>query len=265
MKSMILAVFATLALAACAPINSAYNAALTQGVADYASAKQNIQATDDMKLKAFVDSSCAINIGALQRAVSTSGNAAIANGVFTLCPVPGVGVTTNTPTGTMQVQTFSIPITGISQPAAAPATTTPVSPVTVAPAPNPATARLFEQAGVSTLNLPTDLSPAQMGAIRQAVSVPIDLYIEVPDNFGGFIRYYEMPQIIRVAAPVYLKFGLRNAPDIYPSGGHIEDLAARMGRERVRRARIALDLLEEYAPEAKMSPMGSKDLGIPEV
>ncbi|HUZ47702.1 MAG TPA: hypothetical protein VMW54_13785 [Terriglobia bacterium] len=133
------------------------------------------------------------------------------------------------------------------------------------PAPNPATARLFEQAGVSTLNLPTDLSPAQMGAIRQAVSIPIDLYIEVPDNFGGFIRYYEMPQIIRVAAPVYLKFGLRNAPDIYPSGGHIEDLAARMGRERVRRARIALDLLEEYAPEAKMSPLGSKDLGIPEV
>jgi hypothetical protein len=133
------------------------------------------------------------------------------------------------------------------------------------PAPNPATARLFEQAGVNTLNISTDLSPAQIGAIRQAVSVPIDLYIEVPDNFGGFIRYYEMPQIIQVAAPVYLKFGLRNAPDIYPSGGHIEDLAARMGRERVRRARIALELLEEYAPQAKMSPLGSKDLGIPEV
>jgi len=133
------------------------------------------------------------------------------------------------------------------------------------PAPNPATARLFEQAGVSTLNMPTDLSPAQIGAIRQAVSVPIDLYIEVPDNFGGFIRYYEMPQIIQVAAPVYLKFGLRNAPDIYPCGGHIEDLAAKMGRERVRRARIALELLEEYAPQAKMSPLGSKDLGIPEV
>ncbi len=133
------------------------------------------------------------------------------------------------------------------------------------PAPNPATAKLYEQAGVSTLNLPTDLSPAQIGAIRQAVAIPIDLYIEVPDNFGGFIRYYEMPQIIRVGAPVYLKFGLRNAPDIYPSGAHIEDLAARLGRERVRRARIALDLLAEYAPKAKMSPLGSRDLGIPEV
>jgi hypothetical protein len=133
------------------------------------------------------------------------------------------------------------------------------------PAANPATARVFEQAGVSTLNIPTDLSPAQIGAIRQAVGIPIDLYIEVPDNFGGFVRYYEMPKIVDVAAPVYFKFGLRNAPDIYPSGRHIEDLAANMGRERVHRARIALDLLTEYAPDVKMSPLGSKDLGIPEV
>jgi hypothetical protein len=138
------------------------------------------------------------------------------------------------------------------------------SSVTLAAA-NPATARLFESIGVSTLNVPTDLSPAQFGAIRKAVDIPIDAYIEAPDNFGGFVRYYEMPQLLRVAAPIYLKFGLRNAPDIYPSGGHIEEMAARMGRERVRRARIALDLLERYAPAARMSPLGSGDLGIPEV
>ncbi len=133
------------------------------------------------------------------------------------------------------------------------------------PAANPATAKIFERAGVSTLNIPTDLSPAQIGAIRQAVDLPIDMYIEVPDNFGGFVRYYEMPRLVRVAAPIYFKFGLRNAPDIYPSGAHLEDTAVRMGRERIHRARIALDLLEEYAPTAKMSPLGSKDLGIPEV
>ena len=133
------------------------------------------------------------------------------------------------------------------------------------PAANPATAKIFENLGVTTMNVPTDLSPAQFGAIRQAVDIPIDTYIEVPDNFGGFIRYYEMPQLIRVAAPLYLKFGLRNAPDIYPSGAQLEDIACRMGRERVRRARIALDLMERYAPEVKMSPLGSADLGIPEV
>ncbi len=133
------------------------------------------------------------------------------------------------------------------------------------PAANPAPARVFERAGVSTLNIPTDLTPAQIGAIRQAVDIPIDMYIEVPDNFGGFVRYYEMPQLIHVAAPIYFKFGLRNAPDIYPSGLHLESTATSLARERVRRARIALDLLDQYAPHAKMSPFGSKDLGIPEV
>lgn len=133
------------------------------------------------------------------------------------------------------------------------------------PAANPATAKLFERAGVSTLNIPTDLSPAQIGALRQTVDIPIDIYIEVPDNFGGFVRYYEMMQLLRVAAPLYLKFGLRNAPDIYPCGRHIEDLAVNMGRERVHRARCAIELLTQYAPELKMSPLGSKDLGIPEV
>ncbi len=133
------------------------------------------------------------------------------------------------------------------------------------PAANPATARVFEGAGVSTLNIPTDLNAAQIGAIRQAIEIPIDMYIEVPDNFGGFVRYYEMPQLVRVASPIYFKFGLRNAPDIYPSGFHLEDTAARMGRERLRRARIALDLMEEYAPDLKMSPLGSRDSGIPEV
>ncbi len=133
------------------------------------------------------------------------------------------------------------------------------------PAANPATAHLFEEAGVNTLNIPTDLSPAQVGAIRQAVKLPIDIYVEVPDNFGGFVRYYELPQLLTVAAPMYLKFGLRNAPDIYPSGVHIEQLATLMARERVRRARIVLDLLERFAPEIKISPLGGKDLGIPEV
>ena len=49
------------------------------------------------------------------------------------------------------------------------------------------------------------------------------------------------------------------------AGYPVEELAGKMGRERVHRARIALDLLEEYAPNAQMSPLGSKDLGIPEV
>lgn len=130
---------------------------------------------------------------------------------------------------------------------------------------NPATARLFEAAGVSTLNIPTDLTPAQIGAIRQAVGVPIDIYVEVPDDFGGFIRYYELPQLLRVAAPIYVKLGLRNAPNIYPSGLHLEATAVALARERVRRARIALDLLDRAECGARLSSLRAADLGIPVV
>ena len=119
---------------------------------------------------------------------------------------------------------------------------------------NPVSIRLLETLGLTTFNTPTDLSLAQLAAIRQATAMPLDIYIEVPDNIGGFVRHYEIAEIVRVAAPVYLKFGLRNAPDIYPSGTHLEATAVALTRERLRRARIGLDLLARLDPSARMSP-----------
>ncbi|MEZ4499566.1 MAG: U32 family peptidase [Thermomicrobiales bacterium] len=120
---------------------------------------------------------------------------------------------------------------------------------------NPASVRLLEDLGLTTFNTPTDLSISQLAAIRTATSMPLDIYIEVPDDIGGFIRHYEIAEIVRVAAPVYLKFGLRNAPNIYPSGTHLEATAVTLTRERVRRARIGLDLLERLDPDTVMSPL----------
>src|SRR5581483_10723523 len=82
------------------------------------------------------------------------------------------------------------------------------------PAANPAAARVLEELGASTINLPTDLSLAQIAAVRAAVDCPLDVYVEAPDNVGGFVRHHEIPELIRVASPVYVKFGLRNAPDV---------------------------------------------------
>jgi hypothetical protein len=125
--------------------------------------------------------------------------------------------------------------------------------VMMAPA-NPASARLLEDLGATTINIPSDLTLPQVAAIRAAIDAPIDFYIEAPDNIGGFIRYYELPELIRVAAPVYVKLGLRNSPDVYPSGGHIENTVVAMSRERVRRAQIACELIARYAPHLAMSP-----------
>ena len=48
----------------------------------------------------------------------------------------------------------------------------------------------MEDLGADTYNVPTDLSLAQLAAIRAVADLPLDVYVEVPDDFGGFVRHY---------------------------------------------------------------------------
>lgn len=117
------------------------------------------------------------------------------------------------------------------------------------PCSNPATAKLYEDLGASTLNLTTDLSLEQIAAIRSQVDIPVDVYVEAADEFGSAVRHYEVPDLVRVAAPIHLKFTVRNAPGIYPSGQHLQTLVEATARERVRRAFIGTSMLTRYGLE----------------
>jgi len=128
---------------------------------------------------------------------------------------------------------------------------------------NASTARVLAGLGASTLNVATDLTLAQLAAIRAAVDVPLDVYVEAPDNVGGFVRLHEIPELIRVCAPVYLKFGLRNAPDVYPAGTHLDPVTVALSRERVRRARLGLELLARAGVETTTSELGAAGLAVP--
>ncbi|YCA41669.1 U32 family peptidase [Bacillus sp. JZ8] len=128
---------------------------------------------------------------------------------------------------------------------------------------NPVSVKLMQDLGADTYNVPPALTLAKLASIRQSIDIPIDLYVEVPDNFGGFLRYYEIPEIIRVLAPVYIKFGLRNHPDVYPSGKQWEATNISLVQERVHRAALGIQMIERYCPKAKTSKLGTKDLGIP--
>lgn len=128
---------------------------------------------------------------------------------------------------------------------------------------NPVSVRWMEQLGAGTYNTPTALTLARLASIRAAVDIPLDIYVEVPEDFGGFVRTYEIPEIIRICAPVYIKFGIRNHPGIYPSGAHLDDLAVKLVRERVRRAYLGLQMVRRYYPEAVTSRLGAAGLGIP--
>ena len=130
--------------------------------------------------------------------------------------------------------------------------------------PNAATAHVLETLGAGTINVSPDLSLAHLAGMRSAISVPLDIYVEVPDGFGGYIRTYEVPDMIRVASPVYVKMGLRNAPDIYPYGEQLRNTAMAMSRERIRRGRIVMDMIQRYLPDAIMSERGAAGLGVPE-
>ena len=114
------------------------------------------------------------------------------------------------------------------------------------PLTNAPTAAAYERAGANSLNLSTDLDIATVAEIRSAVATPLDVYVEAPDDQGGSVRFYDVPELVRVAAPVYLKLGVRNAPNIYPVGQHLESTAVALGRERVRRAELVLRLLREH-------------------
>jgi hypothetical protein len=133
------------------------------------------------------------------------------------------------------------------------------------PCANPATARAFERLGANTLNIPTDLSVSQIAELRAATTLPLDVYLESPDDLGGFVRPYDVVDLIRAAAPVYVKLGLRNATSVYPSGGHIESVAIAQAVEKVRRAELALRLLRELDPDLYESggELRPADLAVP--
>ena len=113
---------------------------------------------------------------------------------------------------------------------------------------NPATLRVLEQLGADTINVVSDVSEAELADMRRHVELPLDLYLETPDSMGGIVRGNEIASLIRVGAPLHVKFGLRNAPPAYPGGSHTADVAVSTGRERVRRAAIAIEWLARTDP-----------------
>lgn len=128
---------------------------------------------------------------------------------------------------------------------------------------NPVQVQMLAAAGMDTANLTSDTSVGRLAACRAVVDIPLDLYIESPDGLGGFLRYHEIADVVRVAAPVHLKFGLRNSPGIYPAGHQLDGVVLGSARERVRRARIGLEHLSRAAEWAMASPTGIPRRGTP--
>ncbi len=129
---------------------------------------------------------------------------------------------------------------------------------------NPLAFQLLERLGGSTVNVPSDLTLGQIAEMRAVSTLPIDLYVETPDAMGGVVRGHEAADLITVAAPMYVKFGLRNSRLLYPSGLHLVADAAVIAREKVRRAQVAMEWVARSGLDLCQSCPGALGLGIPE-
>lgn len=116
---------------------------------------------------------------------------------------------------------------------------------------NPCSAKLLEIIGADSINPVRDIQLQMLAAMRQAVDCPIDIHTENPKSTGGFIRHYEVPEMIRVAAPIYLKTGGSVAQT------HSWDSTLDDAKKRAKQVALVKRMIDAYYPEAIQSPKGS--------
>jgi hypothetical protein len=106
--SFLLAFLLAFPLSGCGTMNAYTGAVLTSGEANYAGAKKNIQAADDLTFMTWADSACALHLGSLQR--NATGNPGAVYAALIACPISNVGVV-KLDNGQIQVQTTTAPAT----------------------------------------------------------------------------------------------------------------------------------------------------------
>jgi hypothetical protein len=122
---------------------------------------------------------------------------------------------------------------------------------------NPASVRLLESLGADSINPVRDLQLPMIAALRAAITTPLDVHTDNPPGSGGFIRVYEAPEIVRVAAPVHCKTGNSVV------SGHGQITSANDGRRMADQASIVVEMVGQYYPQAKQSERNAADLKIP--
>lgn len=116
---------------------------------------------------------------------------------------------------------------------------------------NPCSAKLLELIGANSVNPVRDIQLQMLAAMRQAIDIPIDIHTENPKSTGGFIRHYEVPEMIRVAAPIYLKTGGSVAKT------HSWDSTTDDAKQRAKQVSLVKRMIDTYYPDAVCSKKGS--------
>lgn len=116
---------------------------------------------------------------------------------------------------------------------------------------NPCSARLLQEIGANSFNPVRDIQLQMLAALRHAIDIPIDVHTENPASSGGFIRHYEVPEMIRVASPIYLKTGGSVAKT------HSWESTDADAKKRAKQVMLVKRVIDQYYPEAVVSEKGS--------
>lgn len=118
---------------------------------------------------------------------------------------------------------------------------------------NPMTSRVYEQHGANSVTTTHDLGLAVLQDMRKgSPELVLDIPTDVYGNKGGFIRFYEIPELVQIASPLMLKIGASAQANPFDPVNSTT-IAQRVQRvalalEFLRRSGLEVDYINEKSP-----------------
>jgi len=119
---------------------------------------------------------------------------------------------------------------------------------------NPASIRILQDLGADSVNPVGDLSRPMLAAIRRSLDIPLDVWAETFESFGGMNRLWEAGDIARVAGPVYFKIEPGESEAVMYNGWVRPEFHDELVRHKVRHAAILNELAQTSSPDVAVSP-----------
>lgn len=116
---------------------------------------------------------------------------------------------------------------------------------------NACAGKVMEMLGANSINPVRDIQLQMISSFRQTIDIPLDIHTENPKSSGGFVRHYEVPEMIRTGSPIYLKTGGSVATT------HSWDTTSEDAKKRAKQIVLVKRVIDEYYKEAVISPCGS--------
>jgi hypothetical protein len=114
-------------------------------------------------------------------------------------------------------------------------------------------AALFAACGADAITTAHDLGLPVLQAMRVAApGTALDIPTDVYKSKGGFIRWFELGEMVQIAAPMFLKMGasVQNHP--------YDSVKPEAAAERVRRVGVGLEYFKAHAPGG-LEPIAATD------